>query len=102
VGVFDAIESKEEPVLAWLAGSQQVLDSQKFPFSNDRQYALVGICSGEPGELVSGFERYADAGRSAELDQSLQAIVSTLPRHTDVVKLPRTRTDGLLDGVETV
>jgi hypothetical protein len=57
---------------------------------------------GKPGELVSGFERHADAGRSAELDQPFQTIVSTLPGHADMVKLPRTGTDGLLDGVETV
>jgi hypothetical protein len=60
------------------------------------------VCPCKPGELVPGFERYADAGGSAELDQSIQAIVSTLPCHADVVKLPRTRTDGLLDRVETV
>jgi hypothetical protein len=102
VGIFDAIESKEEPVLASLAGTQQVLDSQKFPLPNDRQHALMCVCPCKSGELVPGFKRYADAGPSAELDQSLQAIVSTLPRYADVVKLTRTRTDGLLDRVETV
>jgi hypothetical protein len=60
------------------------------------------ICPCKSGELVPGFERHADACRAAKLDQSLQAIVSTFPRHADVVKLPRTRTDGLLDRVETV
>jgi hypothetical protein len=62
----------------------------------------MGIGPCKPGELVPGFKRYADACPSAELDQSVKAIVPTLPRHTDVVKLPRTRTDGLLDRVETV
>jgi hypothetical protein len=62
----------------------------------------MSIGTGKPGELVSGFERYADTGGSAELDQPFQAIVSTLPGHADVVELPRTRTDGLLDRVETV
>jgi hypothetical protein len=102
VRVFDAIESKEEPVPVWLVGSQQVLNSQKLPFPNDCQNALMCVCPGKSGELVPGFERYADAGRAAEFDQPLQAIVSTLPRHTDMIKLPRTGTDGLLDRVETV
>jgi hypothetical protein len=102
MGIFDAIESKEEPMLASLAGTQQVLDSQELPLPNDRQYPLMGIRPCKSGELVPGFKRYANAGGSAKLNQPLQAIVSTLPRHTDMVKLPRTRTDGLLHRVETV
>jgi hypothetical protein len=102
VRVFDAIESEEEPVLAGLAGGQQVLDPQESPLPNDRQYALMRICPGESGELVPGFERYADTGVSAELDQPFQAIISALPRHADMIKLPGTGTDGLLDWVETV
>jgi hypothetical protein len=102
VRVFDAIESEKEPVLAWLAGSQQVLDSQKLPLPDNRQNALMCVCPGKSGELVPGFKRHADAGCAAEFDQPLQAIVSTLPRHADVIKLPGTGTDGLLDRVETV
>jgi hypothetical protein len=90
MGVFDAIESKEEPVLACLAGSQQILNPQESPLSNDRQYALMRICSGKSGELVPGFERHADTRRTAELDQPFQAIISTLPSKTDMIELPRT------------
>jgi hypothetical protein len=102
VGIFDTIESKEEPVPVWLVGSQQVLNSQKLPLPNDGQNALMCICPGKSGELVPGFKRHADAGRPAEFDQPLQAIVSTLSRHADMIKLPGTGTDGLLDRVETV
>jgi hypothetical protein len=102
MGVFDAIESEEEPVLSPIARSQKVLNPQEFALPNDCQYALVGIRTGKPGELVPGFERYADTGRSAELDQPFQAVVSTLPCNTDMIELPRTGTDGLLDWMETV
>jgi hypothetical protein len=102
MGIFDAVESKEEPVLSPVAGNQQVLNPQESPLSNNRQYALMGICPGKSGELLPGFERYADAGRSAELDQPFQAVVATLPRHADMSKLSGTGTDGLLDRVETV
>ena len=84
-----------------LRGRQQIFDPQEPPFPNDRQYSLMSVRSGEPGELVPGFERYTDTGRSAELDEPFQAIVTTLTGHADMVKLPGTRTDGLLDRVET-
>ena len=99
--VLDAIESKEEPVLSRLRWRQQVLNRQEPPLPNDRQYALMRVRSGEPGELVPGLEGHSDTGRSAEFDEPFQAIVSTLPSHADMVKLPGTRTDGLLDRVET-
>jgi hypothetical protein len=60
------------------------------------------IRTGKSGQLFPGFERYADTGGSAELDQPFQAIISALPRHADMIKLPGTGTDGLLDWVETV
>jgi hypothetical protein len=59
------------------------------------------VRSGEPSELVPGLEGHSDTGGSAEFDEPFQAIVSTLPGHADMVKLPGTRTDGLLDRVET-
>ena len=102
VRVFDAVESEEEFVLAWLFGGQQVFDGEELPLAHHREDALMGIGAGEPGELVAGFERDADAGRAAELDQPLQTLVPTLPGDADVVELARTGTDGLLDRVETV
>jgi hypothetical protein len=73
VGVFDTIEGEEEAILSgfagcWLVRSEEVFDSEEFSFSNNGQYALVGISAGEPGELVPGLERYADAGDPAKLD----------------------------------
>jgi hypothetical protein len=65
----------------------------------------MGIGPGEAGELVPGFESDADTGLSAEVDQALEAIVPAVvafPGHADVVELPRTGADGLLDWVETV
>src|SRR5271170_2348107 len=61
----------------------------------------MSVGSGESGQLVPGFERYTYTGRSAELDEPFQAIVSTLPGHADMIKLSGSRTDGLLDRVET-
>jgi hypothetical protein len=90
VGIFDAVESKEEPVLAWLSWRQQVLYPEELALSNDRQYALMGIRPREPGQLIPGLERYTDTVCSAELDQPFKAIVSTLPREGDMVKLPGT------------
>jgi hypothetical protein len=100
--VFHPIESKEEPVLSSVARSQQVLNPQESPLPNDRQHTLMRICPGKPGELVPGFERHTDPRRAAKLDQPFQAIISTLPSNTDMIELPRTGTDGLLDRVETV
>jgi hypothetical protein len=90
VGVFDAIKSKEEPVPVCLAGRQQVLNSEELALPNDRQDALMRIGAGKPGELVPGFERYADPGGAAKLDQPFQAIISTLPSNSDMIELPRT------------
>jgi hypothetical protein len=89
-------------VLSWLAGSQQILDSEELALPNDGQYALMRVSPGESGQLVAGFERYANTGGPAERDQSFQAVVATLPRNADMIKLPGTGTDGLLDRVETV
>ena len=52
--------------------------------------------------MVAGFERYANTGGPAERDQSFQPVIATLPRYADMVKLPGTGTDGLLDRMETV
>jgi hypothetical protein len=89
VGVFDAIESKEEPVLPCLAGSQKVLNPEEFSLPNDRQDALMRIGTGKPRELVPWFERHADTGGAAKLDQPFQAIISTLPSNSDVIELTR-------------
>jgi hypothetical protein len=102
VRVFDAVESKEEFVLTWLAWRQQVLYPEEFALSNDGQHTLMRIRPSKSGELVPGLERHADTVCSAELDQPFQAIVSTLPGEADMVKLPGTGPDGLLDWVETV
>jgi hypothetical protein len=90
VRVFDAVESKEEFVLSWLAWRQQVLYPEEFALSNDGQHTLMRIRPGKSGELVPGFERYTDTVCSAELDQPFEAIVSTLSGEADMVKLPGT------------
>lgn len=102
VRIFDAVQSKKESVLSGLAGKQQVLDPQEPSLSNHCEHALMSIRPGKPGKLVSGFQRHADTCRSAELHQPFEAIVSAFPSDADMVKLPRTRTNGLLDRVETV
>jgi hypothetical protein len=90
VWVFDAIEGKEELVVSWLAGSQQILYTEELAFPNDRQYALMRVSPGKSGQLVTGFEGYANTGGPTERDQPFQPVVATLPRHGDMVKLPGT------------
>jgi len=65
----------------------------------------MGVGAGEPGELVPGLERNADAGGPAEVDEPLEAVVAPVvafPGDGDMVQLTGTGTDGLLDRVETV
>ena len=102
MGIFDAIESKEESVLSGLFGREQVFDPEKLALSNDRQHSLMRIGAGEPGELVAWLKRYADACGAAEFDQSFEAVIAALAGDADVVELPRAGTDGLFDRVEPV
>jgi hypothetical protein len=102
VGVFDAVESEEEPVPAGFGWSQKVLDSEELTLADDSQHALVGIGSGEAGKLVPGFEGDADTGSTAEVDEPFEAVVPAVASHADMVELPGTGADGLLDWVEAV
>jgi hypothetical protein len=102
VGIFDAVECKEEAVLPVFLRSQKVFDSKKLTLPDDCQHALMGIGSGNPGELVARFERDADACGAAELDNTFEAVVPAFAGNTYVVKLARTGTDGLLDRMKTV
>jgi hypothetical protein len=85
--VFNPIKSKEESVLSFLAGNQQVLNPQEPPLPNDCQHALMSVRPSESRELVPGFERHSDPGRPTELDQPFQPIVSPFPGYADVIKL---------------
>jgi hypothetical protein len=85
VGVFDAVESKEEPVVSGFGWSQKILDSEELTLANNGQHALVGIGAGKAGELIPGFEGDADAGFAAEIDEPFEAFVPTLASHADMV-----------------
>jgi hypothetical protein len=105
VGVFDTVEGEEEAGLGWFLRCEEVFDCEEFSLTNDGQYALVGVGAGEPGELIPGLERNADAGGPAEVDEPLEAVVAAVvafPGDGDMVQLAGTGTDGLLDRVETV
>jgi hypothetical protein len=102
VGILDAIEREKEAVLAILLRSQEIFDSKELALFDDCQHALMRVCPRGAGELVAGFERYADARGAAELDEALQALVAALAGDADMVELARTGTDGLLDRVKTV
>ena len=102
VRVFDAVEGEEEPVVPGFGWSEKVLDSKELTLADDGEHALVGIGAGEAGELVPGFEGDADTGFSAELDEAFEAFVFAFACHADVVELPGTGADGLLDWVEAV
>jgi RNA polymerase sigma-70 factor (ECF subfamily) len=62
----------------------------------------MSIRTGKPGELVARLQRHANTSSSAELDQPFKTLIATFARNTDMIELPRTRTDGLLDRMETV
>jgi hypothetical protein len=46
MGVLDAIESQEEPVLPGISGSKQILYPQELALPNHRQYTLMGVSAG--------------------------------------------------------
>ena len=102
VRIFDAIESKEEPMLSRLFRGEQVFDPEKLALADDRKHSLMRIGSGEPGELVARLQRYANASGAAEFDQPFEAIIAALPCKADIVELARAGTDGLFDRVEPV
>jgi hypothetical protein len=102
VGVFDAVEGEEETVMSGFGWGEKVLDSEELTLADDGQNALVGIGAGEAGELVAGLEGDADAGFAAEVDEAFEAVVFAFACHADVVQLPGTGADGLLDWVEAV
>jgi len=102
MGIFDAIESKEEFVLSRLFGGEQVFDPEKLALAHDRQHSLMRIGAGEPGELVARLKGYANACGAAEFDQPFEAVIATLAGDTDVVELARAGTDGLFNRVKPV
>ena len=103
VGVLDAIEREEEAVLSILFfGCKQVFDAEKLAFFDHGQNALMGIGSGDAGELVAGFERDPDACVAAELDEPLEAVVASFASYADVVELARTGADCLFYWVQAV
>ncbi len=89
-------------MLLRLLGSQKIFHSKKLPLPDNRQHALMRVRAGEPSELVARLQRYANTSCSAELDQPFKPLIATFARNTDMIELPRTRTDGLLDRMETV
>jgi hypothetical protein len=85
MGVLNAVEGEEEPVMSGFGGGQKVLDSEELTFADDGKHTLVGIGAGEAGELVPGFEGDADTGFSAEFDESFEPVVPAFASHADVV-----------------
>jgi hypothetical protein len=83
-------------------GSQQIFDAEKLALPDDREDTLMCVCAGKPGKLFTRLERYTDAGGAAQLDQAFEAFVPALAGDADMVKPPRTGSNGLLDRVEAV
>ena len=102
VGIFDAVEGKEEAVLAVFFGGEEVFDGEEFALADDGEDALVGIGAGEAGELVAGLDGDADVGGAAKFDDAFETFVATFAGYADVVELAGTGADGLLDGMEAV
>jgi hypothetical protein len=102
VGVLNAVEGEEETVLAFRFWLQEIFDAEKLALFNYCQDALMGVGAGDPGELVAGFERDADACGAAELDEPLEAVIATLAGYADVVERAGTGADGFFDWVKAV
>jgi len=62
----------------------------------------MGIRPGEAGELITRFKRYPDSVGLAELDQTFEALIASLPGDAYMIELARAGTDGLLDRMQTV
>jgi hypothetical protein len=102
VGVFDSVEGKEEAMLAVFFGGEEIFDGEELAFADDGEDALVGVGAGETCELVTRLDGDADASGAAEIDEALEAFVSTFAGDADVIELAGTGADGLLDGMEAV
>jgi hypothetical protein len=102
VRVFEAVEGEEEPVSTVVIGRQQIFDAEELPLPDDGEDSLMGVGAGQPGKLFTRLERYPDPGRAAELNEALEAFVPALAGYADMVKPPRTGSNGLLDWVEAV
>ena len=102
VGVFDAVEGEEEAVAAVGRRGEQVFDGEEVALANEGDDALVGVGSGEPGELVAGLERrrgHRRRGRAARRS----SLASRRSRAMEMrSSRPGAGADGLLDRVEAV
>lgn len=62
----------------------------------------MGVCAGEAGELVAGFEGDTDFALAGELNQGVEADIVAVTRYGDVVELAGAGANGLFDGVQAV
>jgi len=62
----------------------------------------VGVCAGEAGELVAGFEGDADFALAGEFNKGVEAAVVAVTRYGDVFELAGAGANGLFDGMQAV
>ena len=85
VGVFYAVERKEEAILAVFFGGEEIFDGEEFALADDGEDALMSVGAGEAGELVAGLDGDTDASGAAELSEAFEFLIPTLAGDADVI-----------------
>ena len=85
VGVFNAVERKEEAILAIFFGGEEIFDGEEFALADDSEDALMRVGAGEAGELVAGLDGDPDASGAAELSEAFELLIPTLAGDADVI-----------------
>jgi hypothetical protein len=102
VGVFDAVERKEEAGPASCIGNEEVFDGEECPLTKVGDNALVRLGFGDAGELVARLDSDADAGGAGEGGEAIKLCIAALAGDGDAVEPTGAGPDGLFNGVEAI
>ena len=100
MGVFNAIEREEEPMVAVCRGHKKIFDGKEGPIAQKGHNSLMCIGFRGARELIARFAGDPNAGRTGQGGDLLEAGVTTLAGDRDAVKTAGTGANGLFDGVE--
>lgn len=102
--IFDAIESEDKATRAGMrgVGGKQVFDGEKLMGADKSDNALMRGRFGEEGELFAGLGTDADAGFTAEGEDTIETGVVAFASHEDVVETSAAGFERLLNGVHSV
>ncbi len=106
--VLDAVESEEQACLSVCGGrrEEEVLDGEEFLRMDEGDYALVGVGSGQLGELLARLLADADAGLAAGGGEALEACglmrFEALASEEDVIETAAAGAKSFFDRVDAV